>query len=281
MTSTAGKQPGEEVLTLSIDAGIAVLTFNQPDKGNAWSKIMGTAYFNTLQSLAVDERVRVIVVTGAGKSFCVGADPTVLGSISTGEHTPDTDTGADHPPYYYPMSIGKPVIAAINGACFGIGLQLALCCDLRFLADDGKIATAYARRGLVAELGMSWLLPRLVGRGMAMDMLLSARVVRPDEAFACGLVNRVFPAAKLLDETLAYARTLAEKCGPRALREIKQQLNLDESSDFDKAFARSEQLLAEAYHFADFAEGVASWKENRAPEFAPLPPELAHIKIQE
>ena len=179
---------GEPVLKVDIDtSGVALITFNQPAKGNAWSKIMGTAYFNTLQELAHDPSVRVIVVTGSGKSFCVGADPTVLGSISTGEHTPATDTGAEHPPYYYPMIIGKPVIAAVNGACFGIGLQIALCCDMRFIADDCKIATAYARRGLVAELGMSWILPRLVGRGMAMDMMLSARVVRADEALAKGL----------------------------------------------------------------------------------------------
>lgn len=255
------------------DDGVLLLTLNRPERGNAWNAAISRAYFGLLEDAARDPAVRAIVVTGAGKAFCTGGDGEKLAEAARlGESRLTAPL-----PYWTPLRIGKPIIAAVNGACFGIGMQQALCCDLRFAADDAKFATAYARRGLVAEFGMSWLLPRLVGTGHAMDLLLSARLVRAPEALAMGLVNRVVPGDALLDEAMAYARSLAAQCSPRAMRAIKRQCWQDLMSDFSASYARSEAMLAEASAQEDFREGIRSWQESRPPAFPPLAAELAFI----
>src|ERR1019366_349383 len=144
------------------------------------------------------EEVRVIVVTGAGRGFCAGADMQALQEIGDGGSS-EEQLAAEGRPQSLPMSIPKPIIAAINGPCAGIGLVQALMCDIRLAAEGAKITTAFARRGLVAEHGISWILPRLVGPARALDLLLSGRVVLADEAQALGLVNRVLPPDLLLD----------------------------------------------------------------------------------
>lgn len=253
--------------------GIAILTLNRPDKGNAWTGAMAARYFGMLEDAARSPDVRVIVVTGAGKAFCVGGDGESVGdAAAAGEVERIAKL-----PYWTPLRIGKPIIAAIDGACFGVGMQQALCCDLRFASDNAKFSTAYARRGLAAEFGMSWLLPRLVGTGHAMDLLLSARLVRMPEAMTMGLVNRAFPAPNLIEETLAYARILVDQCSPQSMRAVKLQCNTDLMSDFFASYDRSEQMLEQAVGGADFREGVASWKEGRGPSFAPLTGEGSFI----
>jgi enoyl-CoA hydratase/carnithine racemase len=162
------------------------------------------------------------------------------------------------------------VIAAINGPCAGIGLVQALMCDIRFAAADAKITTAFARRGLVAEHGMSWLLPRLVGHAHALDLLLSARVVLGDEAERLGLVNRALPGERLLDETLAYARDLAANCAPSSMAAMKRQVYEDLELPIDQALSRANVLMAESLQAPDFVEGVSSFVERRPPDFAPL-----------
>lgn len=263
------------------EGSVSILYLNRPEQGNAWSSELGRAYFSSLKCLATDPATRSIVVTGAGKNFCVGADPTLLRRIADdGEYQTEDDNTAQEIPYYFPVTVGKPIVAAINGACFGIGFQQLLCSDIRFLADDCKLSTAYARRGLIAELGMSWLLPRLVGTGRAMDWMLSARVIRADEALQSGLANRVVPAADLIDEAIAYARMLAEKCSPVSMREIKQQLIQDLTGDLPDAVRRSKVLLEKAYSFPDFNEGVSSWRERREPNFPSLPADKAFLSVE-
>ena len=256
--------------------GVLLLTLNRPDRGNAWNGAVSRAYFGMLEDAARDPAVRAIVVTGAGKAFCTGGDGEKLAEAAAAGEARSTAPL----PYWTPLRIGKPILAAINGACFGIGLQQALCCDLRFASDDAKFATAYTRRGLCAEFGMSWLLPRLVGTGNAMDLMLSARLVRAPEALAMGLVNRVVHADKLLDEALGYARQLASQCSPRAMQMVKQQCWQDLTSAFPASYARAETMLAEATREEDFREGIASWREGRAPAFPPLPSELAFIPFE-
>ena len=261
-----------ELVLYTVEAGVATLTLNRPERSNGWTGELTRAYFGRLEQAARDPLVRSIVVTGAGRAFSVGGDGAKLSGAAAER---DTAPIAAVQPYWFPLRIGKPVIAAINGPCFGIGLQQVLCCDIRMAADDAKFSTAYARRGLVAEYGMSWLLPRLVGTGHAMDMLLSARLVRAPEAERIGLVNRVVPARDLLDEAQGYARELAVHCAPSSLAAIKRQMLRDLVDTLPAACDRASAMLDDAMRSDDFREGVRSWQEQRAPNFPPLAPEQA------
>lgn len=269
-------QPAPSLVTVSIDQGVANVVLNRPERQNGWTPALGQSYFAVLRDLAQDESVRVIVVSGAGGHFSVGGDGEMLGEIAgAGSH----EASPQSAPYWLPLSIGKPIIGAISGVCFGVGMQQALCLDFRFAAEDVKFSTAYVRRGLIAELGMSWMLPRIVGVGLAAELMLSGRIVRAEEAERMGLVNRIFPTHALLEETLAFARTMAATCSPRAMRTLKDQLYRDLMTSLLPAYDRSEVLLPEAFAWPDFAEGVNSWQEKRAPAFPPLPAELARIEV--
>lgn len=277
MTEAEGEAP---VLAETSD-GVMSITLNRPNRGNGWTGEMSRAYLALLDQAARSPDVRAIVVTGAGKAFCVGGDSEILGGIAGSGEIPRQDpalpaTPSDH---LYAIRVGKPIIAAINGACFGIGMQQALCCDVRFAADDAKFATAFARRGLAAEMAMSWLLPRLVGTGHAMDLLLSARLVRAPEAERMGLVNRVVPAAELIDQARAYAVEMAEKCAPSAMRTIKAQAWRDMMSDLFSSYDRAGELMDATFTADDFKEGLASWQEGRAPSFPPLEGDEALIDL--
>ena len=191
-----------EVVLRTVEDGVALLTLNRPDRLNAWTAEMERAYFGLLAECAAAEDVRAIVVTGAGRGFCAGADMQEL--LAIGEGAIDEAAAArDERPQTFPLTIPKPIVAAINGPCAGIGLVQALMCDIRFAAEGAKLTTAFARRGLVAEHGISWILPRLVGPARALDLLLSGRVVLAEEAAELGLVNRALPGDRLLDEALA------------------------------------------------------------------------------
>jgi enoyl-CoA hydratase/carnithine racemase len=251
-----------------IEDGVAVLTLNRPDRLNAWTPELGTAYFDALQAAADDDAVRVIVVTGAGRGFCAGADMEALQAIGAGADF--EGAAAEARPQTFPLTIGKPIIAAVNGACAGIGLVLAVMCDVRFAAAGAKFTTAFARRGLVAEHGISWMLPRLVGPARAMDLLLSGRVVLSEEAADLGLVNRVLEADRLLDETLAYARDLAANCAPSSMAAMKAQVVADLERPLDEALDEANRLMGHSLQQPDFVEGVMSFVEKRPPRFAAL-----------
>ena len=185
-----------------VDAGVALLTLNRPEHRNAWTYDMERQYFAAIDRADADPDVRVVVVTGSGKAFCPGLDMEVLrataevGVISTAERRPQT----------YALGLRKPLVAAINGACAGIGLVQALVADLRFASTQARITTAYARRGLVAEYNTAWLLPRIMGYERALDLLLSGRVVDGTEAHAIGLVSHLCEPDDVLDSALAWAR---------------------------------------------------------------------------
>src|ERR671936_251644 len=181
--------------------GVATVTLNRPDRLNAWTRELGARFYELLERAAEDPEVRAIVVTGAGRGFCAGADMELLQSIGGGSAVVGErqELYPDHL-----LGIPKPIIAAINGPAAGLGFVVALMCDIRFAAAGAKLTTAFARRGLIAEHGISWVLPRLVGPSRALDLLLSGRVVLAEEAAGMGLVNLVIAGDELLDETLAY-----------------------------------------------------------------------------
>jgi enoyl-CoA hydratase/carnithine racemase len=253
--------PATEVVTRNVRDGVAVLTLNRPDRLNAWIPEMQVQYFDLLEEAAADPEVRAIVVTGAGRGFCAGADMEVLQGEGHG------DGRTDDRPQTLPLTIPKPVIAAINGPAAGLGLVMALMCDIRFAASGAKLTTAFARRGLIAEHGISWVLPRLVGSAHALDLLFSGRVVLAEEAAGMGLVNAVHPPEELLDRTLGYARELATLSSPASMAVIKRQVYEHLEQGAAESLDESNRLMAESFSRADSAEGVASFVEGRQPEF--------------
>jgi enoyl-CoA hydratase/carnithine racemase len=260
-----------EVVQMQVEDGVALLTLNRPDRLNAWTTEMEHAYFAMLEQCGDDEQIRVIVVTGAGRGFCAGADMQELQAL--GDGTLDGSTTASAPerrPQSFPLSIPKPIIAAVNGACAGIGLVQALMCDLRFAAEGAKLTTAFARRGLVAEHGISWILPRLVGPANALDLLLSGRVVFAEEAQTLGLVNRVLAPDRLLETTLDYARELVVNCSPASMATMKRQVYADLDRRLPDALAEADRLMLASFTAPDFVEGVTSFVERRDPRFATL-----------
>jgi enoyl-CoA hydratase/carnithine racemase len=262
--------PKPDLVTFGIDSGVALITWNRPEQHNAWGPQLRMAYFEALRSAEADPRVRAIVVTGAGRTFCPGADGQGLRDITAG---PLDTRGLAPDPENFPATIAKPLIAAINGACAGIGLLHALFCDVRFAAEGVKLTTAFARRGIMAEHGLAWLLPKIVGMGHAMDLLLSGRVLLADEAARMGLVNRVVPPEDLVAAALAYASDLARNSSPLAMATIKRQLYAGAEQGFEQARAESLDLWYDQIKpHADFAEGVASFIERRPANFAPLMP---------
>jgi enoyl-CoA hydratase/carnithine racemase len=255
-----------ETVRMNVDEGVALLTLNRPDRLNAWTPELGSAYFDHLEACGADPDVRVIVVTGEGRGFCAGADMQDLQAIGGGE-IDQAERRQDQRPQSFPTSIPKPVIAAINGPVAGIGLALALWCDIRFIADDAKVTTAFARRGLIGEYGMAWILPRLTGPAAAMDLLFSGRVVLGQEAAAMGLANRSVPGERLLDETLGYARELARWSSPASMAVMKQQVYADLERDLSTGYGEAIRLMLESFERPDFAEGVAAFVEKREPSF--------------
>ncbi|VEG53207.1 enoyl-CoA hydratase/carnithine racemase [Mycolicibacterium aurum] len=269
----------EAVLFDKRDSGVAVLTLNRPERMNAWGGGLAGAFYRCIDRAEADPDVRVIVLTGAGRAFCAGADMGDLDTISGAGVASGGDTdvtqlvGERHP--YFITRLHTPVIAAINGACAGIGLTQALMCDIRFAAAGAKFTTAFARRGLIAEYGISWILPRIVGWSAAMDLLLSGRTFYAEEAKELGLVTDVVAPDELLPRALAYAEDMARNCAPSSLSVIKRQLYDDAVRNVHDTSAAAEKLMHESMQRPDFIEGITAFFEKRPPTFPPLQEETS------
>jgi enoyl-CoA hydratase/carnithine racemase len=267
-----------KVVRYEKDQRVALITLDRPDRLNAWTGRMHTEYRWCLATAEADDDVRAVVVTGAGRGFCAGADTAALdGHVRAGRYDPGTPDELARPgygvrpefdhPFAFHFGMRLPVIAAINGPAAGVGLVLACFCDIRFAAAGAKLTTSAGRLGLPAEYGLSWVLPRVVGIGHAADLLLSSRLVGAEEAATMGLVNRVLPADELLPTALGYARELATSISPASARAAKAQLYADLHGDVGFAVARSEALLEDMVRGPDFAEGVAAYREKRRPSW--------------
>ncbi len=260
----------DDMVLCEVVDGVATLTLNRPDRMNAWLWTMHGRFFELVDALDDDPAVRVVVLTGAGRGFCAGMD---MGSLQ--ERTSTSTSSSERPPSRPASSLAdirKPVIAAINGACAGIGFVLAVASDVRFAARGARITTAFARRGLPAEFGSPWFLERIVGMGNAMDLLLSSRVIEADEAKELGLVNRVYPAEELLPAAQAYALDIAANCSPVALATIKAQVRKDWFRTYEESSREASAVVASDEHREHFREGVDSYVEKRPPNFRPLSP---------
>jgi enoyl-CoA hydratase/carnithine racemase len=259
-----------ETVLFEVADDVALLTLNRPDRLNAWVPEMQTRYFDLLEECAARADVRTIVLTGAGRGFCAGADMQSLEQLAGGGNGDGAVGEHDPRPVTFPLSIPKPIIAAINGACAGIGLVQALMCDMRFAAEEAKITTAFARRGLIGEHGIAWVLPRLIGSARALDLLLSGRVILGHEAERMGVVNRAVAQETLLAETMTYARELAVHSSPASMATIKSQVYTDLERGLAESLAEADRLMLESFTAPDFSEGVASFVERREPRFAGL-----------
>lgn len=281
-------QTYEDVL-YEVQDRIAVIRLNRPDSLNAFTAAMGNGLRNAVGAAVADPEVRVIVLTGAGRGFCAGADMKLLqgiqgGTTATGGRpgeadpsAPDfsSDLGPDVSGHYggrfgYLLKAKKPIIAALNGPAAGLGFVIALYADLRFAGSEAVFTTSFGQRGLIAEHGCSWLLPRLVGPAHALDLLLSARKIGAAEAEKIGLVNKVFAQATFMEEVLAYARTLADKVSPRSMAVMKAQVWKSPFQDFATALAVADSEMLASFKSEDFREGVAHYVEKRAPRFKGL-----------
>ncbi|MFF1355061.1 enoyl-CoA hydratase-related protein [Streptomyces sp. NPDC058297] len=251
---------------------VLVLTLNRPDRLNAWNDELEARYFGLLDQAEADPGVRAVVLTGAGRGFCAGADMDDLRQARAKVESTEGSLPERERPRWFPLTLRKPLIAAVNGAAAGLGLVEALYCDIRLSTPDAKFTTAFARRGLIAEYGIAWLLPRLIGQSRAMDLLLSGRVVRGTEAYDMGLVNKVVEADQLLDAAVEYATELATWSSPASMSIMKRQVLQALDSDFVTAADAADALMPEAFGRADSVEGVASYLEGRAPAFRPLDP---------
>lgn len=276
----AAASPYEQI-TYEVDDPVATITLDRPAQLNAWTQRMAAEVRHAVHRAESDPAVVGIIITGAGRAFCAGADMGNLTALTEGGPLddaptelavePDPDQPADFAgEYTYLLATSKPIIAAINGAVAGMAVPIALCCDLRFMADDAVFLTAFAQRGLVAEWGVSWLLGRLAGPAVAMDLLISSRKIRGPEAAALGVVNASLPGDELLDHCRAYVRDLAERCSPASIATMKRQVQSQMNQGLGAADAEAYRLMLQSFTQPDFKEGVQSFLQKRPPSFARL-----------
>ncbi|MFJ9865962.1 enoyl-CoA hydratase-related protein [Streptomyces sp. NPDC101165] len=261
--------PGELVLA-EHRGPVLVLTFNRPAKLNAWTDELEDRYFALLAAAEDDPDVRAVVVTGAGRGFCAGADLQRLQAVAERGEVTAADR-ARRRPRDVPLTLRKPLIGAVNGVAAGLGMVEALYCDIRFGSPSARFTTAFARRGLIAEYGISWLLPRLVGHSRATDLLLSSRMVDAEEALRIGLLDHLVPSG-VVDAAVAYADDLATRCSPGSMATIKGQLHNDAGGTYADSVTRAESLMLQSFRGADLVEGVAGHLEKRPSNFPSLPP---------
>lgn len=257
-----------ETVVWTKDSHVGVITLNRPQVYNAFNQQMNQELLQALKEMGKDQEVRAVVITGAGKAFCSGQD---LNDRSD-PHVQQLSLGESVRNRYNPLvkaiaEMEKPVIAMVNGVAAGAGCSLALACDLRIISDRAKFVEAFVRIGLVPDSGSSYFLPRLVGYGRAMELLLSGRDVEAEEAVQIGMANRLVSHERLEDETLNWAKQLAQ--GPtKTMGLIKRSLNKAMDSDLDEALEYEACMQEIAGKSEDFQEGIRSFAEKRAPRFS-------------
>ena len=274
----------QEIL-VNTDKGVTTITLNRPDKLNAWTPTMGNEVKNAIEVAGQDKECRCIIVTGSGRGFCAGADMGGLKNRADGSGAKPIEVDMEIKPYKADKGLGpdiiddfegrfaymyncpKPIIAMVNGACAGIGLIFTLYADLRFVNQDAKLTTAFASRGLIAEHGIAWMLPRLIGEANALDLLLTARIFKGDEAASMGLANKSLPTEELANYVNDYAENMAHKASPRSLAIMKRQIRASYSQTFIKSLEEANEQMLASFEEFDFKEGVNSFMEKRPPKF--------------
>ena len=268
-------------LLYEIAGPVATISFNRPDRLNALTDRTQVELKHALIQAEKDEQVVGIILTGVGRAFSAGADMKSLGQIAaSGKIDQDEDLsklraesgGRETDPelsvtWGFIPSIRKPVIAAVNGPCAGMSFAIAALCDMRFASEKAVFTTSFSQRGLIAEHGLSWILPRLLGPSRALDVLWSTRRFDASEGERLGFVDRVVPHEDLLAEARAYIENLARSCSPTSIMIMKRQVYIHLMRPLHEALEESNKLMADSLRRDDFKEGVASFVEKRAPAF--------------
>ena len=263
----------QPLVSYTVDGPVAVIRLERPDRLNAVTFKMIAEIRSTVDRAVADERVVGIVITGTGRGFSAGLDMEDLARSASGEAPTESAPDPDELPalFGYLPRVPKPVVGAINGVCAGGGFVLAMMCDVRFAAERGaRFTTAFGKRGLVAEHGTSWLLPRLVGTSRALDLLWSSRVIDAQEAYRIGFVDRLVDDDQLLDASCAYIREMAAAVAPRSIATMKAQVYRGWSQPIDVALRQVQAEVDASLEHPDSTEGVASFVERRPPRFAPI-----------
>lgn len=280
--------------------GVGLITFNRPEALNSWGAI-GAGYFDALDQAAADPDCRVIVVTGSGRAWCAGADVGGQGQTVDSKGGAKRPSGSQGPALSaaedaeaarrraeqkaraeagiltdekgrwtnHAHTIPKLVIACVNGAVAGGGFSQIMNCDVRFAAEKVAFASAFGRRGLIAEFGVSKTLASAVGMGAAMDLLISGRKIYSEEALQLGVVQRVFPSDRLFEATLEYARDVAVNVPPSSMAVIKEQILGNQSMPMMDVMRESNRLMLRSFSVPEHREGVKSFLEKRKPVFPP------------
>jgi enoyl-CoA hydratase/carnithine racemase len=258
---------------------IATLTMNRPERANAWTPRMGNEIRSAMRDADRDDGVRVIIVTGAGKAYCAGADMGNLTSIAKGTASAGEGLVADdgdwlkneradyRGPFSWVLALRKPVIAAINGACVGLGLTSSLYYDIRIASDRARLGLIFPQRGLAIEHGSSWMLPRIVGLTRAIEMAVTGRLLDAEEALRIGLVTRVVPADNLLAVAREQALEIANKCSPLGVAQARRLVYRHLFTDLATAIAEDDAAMGMMTQSEDFKEGINAFLEKRAPRF--------------
>ncbi len=261
-------------ILVAVDGHVSTITLNRPEKLNAWNGQMEAEVRGAVTAAAADDAVRAIVITGAGRGFCAGADMSILSGISAGgdaratrEAARPAEAGDNFTQKFsYLLAVPKPVFMAINGPIAGIGFCLSLFGDFRYMAEGAKLTTAFAKRGLIAEHGSSWMLPRLVGTMNALDLLCSARTIDAAEAERMGLARRL-PAENFLGAVQAIAQDMVKASSPRSIGVIKRQVYQSHFQTLAEAWALADVEMVRSFGSEDFKEGVAHFMEKRPAAF--------------
>jgi len=246
------------------DDGVAIITLNRPEALNAFSGQMGEELGQAYRLCDADDRVRAVVLTGAGRAFCAGADMAAGERTFDQQQDPSFSAAAVHPPAW---EVRKPVLAALNGHAIGIGLTLALQCDLRIVAREARYGIVQVRRGVMPDAYAHWTLPRLVGLERAADLLLTGRRIRGDEAAELGLASRSLPADEVVPAALEIARDIAANTAPLSVAISKRLLWEAACLDREEVGRRETALHHHLMGRPDAVEGVVAWLERRPPRW--------------
>ena len=272
-----------EEIIYDVADGVAVITMNRPETLNALTDRTQAEIRHALDQSERTGDVVGTVLTGAGRGFCSGVDMNALGAMSEAGRrlgaahadlaadpgNPDNDPNFEIGATYF-LGLRKPLIAAINGACAGLGFSYAVFCDLRFVDRTARFATAFSQRGLIAEHGTSWMLPRLIGPANALDILWTGRKFDGEEAGRIGLANRVCEPGECVNDACAYLREIADVAAPNSLMMMKRQIYRHLNAELRRAMEESNAWMDASLARGDFKEGVASFVERRPPKFAPI-----------